>query len=1161
MPSHPISDDILDLIRGRRSPPPQPPPPTSPAPIPQSFDIPRIELPAADEEARNFELAQEFERRGLPFRSDLGVGASLEEVNRALEAKLTARGPEEPIRARQAQAGPFRPIQQTIEEEAGLLVSRFPQILDFIGARGQEVQDRARELREQGLSTTRAAQQAFQEVDQPSAKVTAVPFGGIPLPGGKRLEQVDLGVKGALELALDPTVVLPGIGFGGAIARGGRGAIRGLGRAPGAIAREVSTTPNLRGSLTAPARAVRETPEAAVRAVGEGQITPVGQAPAIRAAPAVREAAETVPASVVTEPASPEQLALGAPAERLALAAPEAPTPTTAVERAAIPLSGEVPVGRQALPQPSTASAPPTPAGLMAPADADETVKWFGALLSSPDTARAMELTTELRAHALGRRFAAFQTRAKQLVDEGVAPEDAIKQARQELTGELPRIQTGVESVITEEVRNALFSRVYTVLVNDVPEQLATVTALTNALLGKPIPRTPGIAGGSAFSRLSRIFPPEIVAVLGKSQSLDELLLSKFPPPRGVSSVDIASSVPFGQARLGEQAIPLRQLPPDLRSATQRDLELLDFRASVAGRARGISESVDFAPSGALDAPQQARLLNEPFVERQLSLDPRTRSERQLDLETFKTSLADPPPAAGGGRPPLGPVDEVVIGQLRQQDPEFMERLLAAARVGGGQVVDAANLIRSNVASFDLSYLRQQALLIPSNPVPFGQSFYDSLRSLWSAQYAEDIMQAIFNDPLFAIYDRIGADFLRPLNSKVAGLYEAAEDFMILSRVAGETLPRPFQAIAERLPWIRISARAHIIGTNSMNWRIFKNYYKELLNMNELIAAGSMKAPKNFSIEKSLKSSASMLADMSGRGPLGPLKSVSPALNGFFFSVRLNIGRLIAPRHLFSADPFTRKKAWKNFTVAIGTYGSFILAGQQMGLWDVERDPRSADFMKIILAGRTRIDIWGGMQQFVVLYGRLLSVLGTGELTPQLKSTEAGLVSETDPIELGGRLARTKASPALSNVLEGWVGEDFKGSEIDRTDWKRWLARNAPIAGQDIYEVYNAHGLTGLPLAVAGALGAGVVSYDLPRWPELDEYYRFSEGRSQRHANTLRLRFRQNPDNEAKLFLRGQITTLTADGARRRVLELMREFKVDPADVPGFENVFGSVRR
>jgi hypothetical protein len=1000
-----------------------------------------------------------------------------------------------------------------------------------------------------------AREQAERQTEQfPSA---TLPLSKIPLPGDRALPDIQAGVLGAADIFADPTLLVPGIGITGTVARkgvtvSGKQIVKELMRDAARTARVAAAPEFPRGAVGALAReAVEEVPEVAARA-----------------APAVREAVETVPPAVVTEPAAAEQLALGAPAERLALAAPETPTPTTAVERAkaAIPLPGETapppaPIGRQALPQPSTPSAPSTPAGLMAPADAEETVKWFGALLADPDTARAMELTQELRTHALGRRFAAFQSRAKQLVDEGVPAEDALKQARQELSGELPRIRTGVESVITEEVRNALFSRVYTVLANDVPEQLATATALTNALLGKPIPRVPGIAGQSAFSRLSRIFPPEIMDVLGKKQTLDELLLSKFPRPRGVAGVDIPPSVPFGQARLGEEAIPLRQLPPDLRSATQRDLELLDFRASLAGRARGVSEAADFAPAGALDAPQQGRLLTEPFEQRRLPLDPRTRAAKRLDLETFETGLAEPPPtAAGGRRPPLGPIDEVVIGQLRQQPPGFMERLLAAARVAGMQGVDAANLVRSNVASFDLSYLRQQALLIPGNPIKFGQSFYDSLRSVWSAKYAEDIMQAIHNDPLFAIYDRIGADFLRPLSGKVAGQWEAAEDFMILSRVAGETRPRPFQWIAENLPWIRISARAHVIGTNSMNWRIFKSYYKELLNMNEQIAAGSMKAPKNWSIEGSLKSSSSMLADMSGRGPLGPLKAISPALNGFFFSMRLNIGRLIAPRHLFSADPFTRRKAWKNFATAIGTYSSFILAGEQMGLWNVESDPRSADFMKIILAGRVRVDIWGGMQQYVVLYGRLLSVIGTGELEPRLKSTETGQVSEADPIELAGRMVRTKASPALSNVLEGWVGTDFKGSEIDRTDWQRWLGRNAPIAGQDIYEVYNAFGLTGLPLAVAGALGTGVVAYDLPRWPELDEYYTFSEGRSQRHANTLRKRFRQNPDNEAKLFLRGQITTLSTDVARRRVLELMREFKVDRADVPGFDNVFGGQR-
>ncbi len=1139
----PISDELLDLIRGRRPPPPPPPPPPPAAPPPQT-DFPRIEdlTPQRRETGGVFGLRiPQFD----PFVESLagGIRGAIEnigdfafpETRRRLDNIIDRMG--------------FDPDQLRANPDTLSGTFQTPSGLTFTKRTGEEILEIAeRELRRESAP-------------QGPAEIAGSVLAGLATFGageeGRSAEELRraTGLESIANALVGGTI--PAIGAGVAPLAGPL-----FGR----------TAQTVRGAI--PQRSVPFA-DVARRDIGEFAATeraigarPVERASA-RAAPTVREATQAAPeptTTAVTGPPRPvEQLALGAPAERLALAAPEVPTPTTAVERAAIPLTREVPVGRKALPQPSTPTAPSTPAGLMAPGDAEETVKWFGALLTSPDTARAMELTTELRAHALGRRFAAFQTRAKQLVDEGVTPEEAIKRARQELQGELPRIQTGVESIITEEVRNALFSRVYTVLVNDVPEQLATVTALTNALLGKPIPRVPGIAGKSAFSRLSRIFPPEIMEVLGKKQSLDELLLSKFPPPRGVAGVDIAPSVPFGQARLGEEAVPLRLLPPDLRSATQRDLELLDFRASLAGRARGVSESADFAPAGALDAPQQARMFDAPFLDRQLPLDPRTGVQLQLDLEAFKTLLAEAPrPPLRGDLFPPGSLDEAVQANLKLLNPTARERIIATGNFLGMQAMDAGLLLRANVASFDLSYPRQMALFIPRHPVAFSQSFYDSLRTVWSREFGENVMGAIQRDPLYSLYAKLqvkeGRDFLRPLTAEVAGRWQAMEEAMILARVTGETMPRPFQRIAQMTPWIRISARAHIIGINSMTWKIFQGYHKQLLKKSEQIASGAIKLKpgQSFSIEKELDIAAQWLAEGSGRGPLGPLKALSPASNALFFSLRLNIGRALVLRHLFSSSPFVRRRAWETVITGVTTIGGFIMAGRQMGLWDVETDRRSSDFMKIIIAGRARIDPWGGFQQFAVLYGRLLSVFSAGE--SQVKSAETGVVTGVGPLDLGGRFLRTKLSPAASAALEAWEGKDFKGSDIDRTDWKRWLGRNAPIAGQDIYEAFEAFGLIGIPLGALGAFGVGEQVFDLPRWPELDEYYKFSEGRSQQHANTLRKRFRQDPDNEAKLFLRGQITTLSTDAARRRVLELMREFKVDPADVPGFENVFGGQR-
>jgi hypothetical protein len=149
--------------------------------------------------------------------------------------------------------------------------------------------------------------------------------------------------------------------------------------------------------------------------------------------------------------------------------------------------------------------------------------------------------------------------------------------------------------------------------------------------------------------------------------------------------------------------------------------------------------------------------------------------------------------------------------------------------------------------------------------------------------------------------------------------------------------------------------------------------------------------------------------------------------------------------------------------------------------------------------------------------------------------------------------------PALSNVLELWVQEDFIGRDIDRKDWLRWIRRNLPLAAVDIYEAFDGEGLVGIILGSTGVLGAGVQTYDLPRWPELDKYYSFSRDHPNETPAEIRARkanFRLNPNNEARLFVRGHIETLTTTAAGRIVMDLMRKHKISPKEVPSFEKVF-----
>src|SRR3990167_3766164 len=83
-------------------------------------------------------------------------------------------------------------------------------------------------LRAGGLDIGNALAQAYQAQDLPSTRIDVTPGFHIPLPGGRRFDEVDVGFKGAFELAADPTNLLPIVGVGGDLARLSRG-LRGVG--------------------------------------------------------------------------------------------------------------------------------------------------------------------------------------------------------------------------------------------------------------------------------------------------------------------------------------------------------------------------------------------------------------------------------------------------------------------------------------------------------------------------------------------------------------------------------------------------------------------------------------------------------------------------------------------------------------------------------------------------------------------------------------------------------------------------------------------------------------------------------------------------------------------------------------------------------------------
>ncbi|MFH1486406.1 MAG: hypothetical protein ABIH46_10070, partial [Chloroflexota bacterium] len=195
-------------------------------------------------------------------------------------------------------------------------------------------------------------------------------------------------------------------------------------------------------------------------------------------------------------------------------AVPEVPPARGAAEAGARAAPEEAAAVRTAAETPPIPPPDLPPTALMPEDEADDIIRRFAKALASPETQKAFQETTALRATEQGRRIRLVTIRKNELIAEGVTPEVAIKLARKELAGPLPVVKTGLEAMATEPIKEALYAKIAHEL--DDWKMVATHQALANALTGRAIPDIPGTAGGSAYKLLTDIFPKEIVESLGK---------------------------------------------------------------------------------------------------------------------------------------------------------------------------------------------------------------------------------------------------------------------------------------------------------------------------------------------------------------------------------------------------------------------------------------------------------------------------------------------------------------------------------------------------------------------------------------------------------------------------------------------------------------------
>lgn len=401
-------------------------------------------------------------------------------------------------------------------------------------------------------------------------------------------------------------------------------------------------------------------------------------------------------------------------------------------------------------------------------------------------------------------------------------------------------------------------------------------------------------------------------------------------------------------------------------------------------------------------------------------------------------------------------------------------------------LVNAMNLPRAIMASWDMSAPLRQGLPLMHRK-EFWKALPDMVRAMGSEEAYNTIQDSIKSKPLFR--NAVGADGkIQPSFAERSGL--KLTDLNNLS-----TREESFTSRwAEKIPGVRRSERAYTVFLNKLRADTFES----LVESGKVFGADSR---ANIPLAREL---AEFVNNATGRGDLGRLEKAAPVLSNLLFSPRLIASRvrMLDPRLYLMSNPTVRKEAIKSLLAMAAVGNTLGMLAKASGVGEYSLDPSSSDFGKIKL-GNSRIDPWGGFQQYLVAANRLLNPVGpaTGAegdsplsrgqmVTSSTSGREYDIWNPSGPFDpswlsVAGRFGRGKLHPALGFAVSVLMGaKEPTGKPMNFTTanpMENSIAqRFIPIFLQDVYSLAQDPSIPGplkAALASAAGLGAGVQTY------------------------------------------------------------------------------------
>lgn len=383
---------------------------------------------------------------------------------------------------------------------------------------------------------------------------------------------------------------------------------------------------------------------------------------------------------------------------------------------------------------------------------------------------------------------------------------------------------------------------------------------------------------------------------------------------------------------------------------------------------------------------------------------------------------------------------------------EFIKSESGEASSDINPYLEAYNLPRGTLASWDLSFPGRQGLGL-IHKKEYWKSFVPMIKSLGSEGAYEQIQNEIFSRPMFQRSKNLAGketpSFAEQAGLKLTGLSDlAGREEAIMSQWA------------EKVPGVRASNRAYTAFANKLRADTFEGLVNKYGTMNDMVASSGL---------------AEFVNTATGRASMGKLEKYAPLLNQTLFSPRLITSRLktLNPNYYIMLPKAARIEALKSLAaITLGGTGLVSLASQIPGV-EVGYDPTKADFGKIKI-GNTRIDVFGGYQQYAVAASKMIDYIYNGAIKGNQK--EYGTFKKPTAYDTLLRFGESKLHPTLGfikGMLSGrtFTGQPFKvGPEI--------VKLFVPMVMQDMYDLYEKGDPKLFPIAApAATIGMGVQTY------------------------------------------------------------------------------------